>query len=75
MKIATRVITEDGFDLRKEMKRLGYTLRSLGEKTGLHFAYLQKIASGQLAISKEQSLFIRNKMVEPKSPLPNKDTK
>lgn len=65
MKIITKVITDDGFDMKKEMKTLGYTFRSLGKKTYLHFAYLQKIASGKCAITAVQATYIKNKMVEP----------
>lgn len=60
-----RKIVEDGYNLKSEMKKFGYTFRSLEAKTGLGHAYLHKISQGKIVVSEEQATFIKNCMVEP----------
>lgn len=65
MKIQTITVQENDFDLKKEMKKFGYTFRSLGKKIGYDPTYLSRIARGY-PTSQDIYLRIRNGMIEPK---------
>ena len=58
MKIRIITIKDDGFDLRKEMKKYGYTVRSLSQKTGIHFTHINNICNG-LIINEDKAKIIR----------------
>lgn len=65
MKVIKKTIFEDRFDMQKQMKRLGYTYRSLGKKLKKDPTFLCRIANG-FPVSQKLALEIKNTMIAPK---------
>ena len=66
MKVRISRIENWDFDINTAMKEMGYkSFREVGEKVGLNWTYINKIANGMVCDEKTAGLIIR-KMSEPK---------
>jgi hypothetical protein len=71
MKVRVTKIEDWDFDIRIAMKELNIkSFRELGEKTGFHWTYLNRIANGMICDVKTARKII-NEMTKPKKYIQN----
>jgi len=58
MKVRIVTIKDDGFNLREKMKKKGYSIRLLAEKTGIHFTHINNICNG-LVVNEDTAKVIK----------------